>query len=36
VGWAATCGNYYYAPSGAELQGVFEDIAKRVFTRISK
>ncbi len=36
VGSATTCGNYYYAPSGAQLQGVFEDIAKRVFTRLSK
>jgi hypothetical protein len=33
---ATSCGNYYYAAKGAQLQGVFEDIAKRVFTRLSK
>ena len=29
------CGNYYYAPNASELIGVFEDIAKRIQTRIS-
>jgi hypothetical protein len=33
---ATSCGNYYYAAKGAQLQAVFEDIAKRVFTRLSK
>lgn len=28
------CGNYYYSPSGAELNRVFEAIASRIFTRI--
>ncbi len=30
------CGNYYYAPSGGQLIGIFEDIAKRIFTRLTK
>jgi hypothetical protein len=29
------CGNYYFSPSGAELQKVFEAIASRIFTRIN-
>ena len=29
------CGNYYYAPDATGLIGVFEDIAKRIQTRIS-
>jgi len=29
------CGNYYYAANGGDLTGVFEDIAKRIQTRIS-
>ncbi len=33
---ATSCGNYYYAAQGAQLASVFEDIAKRVFTRLSK
>jgi hypothetical protein len=33
---ATACGNYYYAPSGAQLIGIFEDIAKRIFTRLTK
>jgi Flp pilus assembly protein TadG len=33
---AASCGNYFYARRGAELGNIFEDIAKRVFTRLSK
>ena len=33
---ASNCGNYYYAAQGAQLASVFEDIAKRVFTRLSK
>jgi Flp pilus assembly protein TadG len=31
----AKCGNYYFAPSGAQLDQVFEDIASRIFTRLS-
>lgn len=30
------CGNYYFAPSGSELQFVFDDIASRMFTRLSR
>jgi hypothetical protein len=30
-----SCGNYYYAPEGADLQKVFEAIASRIFTRIN-
>jgi hypothetical protein len=36
VAHKVSCGNYYYAPSGAELIGIFEDIAKRIFTRLTK
>ncbi len=31
-----SCGNYYNAPGGPELTKVFEDIASRMFTRITK
>jgi hypothetical protein len=31
-----TCGQYYYAPSAAELFTIFEDIANRIYTRISQ
>jgi len=30
-----SCGNYYNAPSGAELDQVFDDIASRMFTRLT-
>lgn len=30
------CGNYYYAPSGAQLLQVFKAIAGRIFTRINQ
>lgn len=30
------CGNYYYAPSGAYLNQIFESIATRIFTKISR
>lgn len=36
VGPRQTCGQYYYAPSGAALAGIFEDIATRIYTRISE
>jgi hypothetical protein len=29
------CGNYYFAPSGNELLGIFLQIAGRIFTRLS-
>ncbi|MCC6897011.1 MAG: hypothetical protein IT321_29600 [Anaerolineae bacterium] len=31
-----SCGNYYNAPNGAALTKVFEDIASRMFTRITR
>ena len=30
------CGNYYYAPTGAFLDQIFEAIASRIFTKISR
>lgn len=30
------CGNYYYAPDAASLVDVFEDIASRIFSRITQ
>jgi Flp pilus assembly protein TadG len=33
---ARSCGNYYYAPSASALRSVFQDIAKRIFTRLTK
>ena len=38
VGEAANknCGNYYYAPTGAYLDQIFENIASRIFTKISR
>jgi hypothetical protein len=32
----ASCGNYFNAPDGAQLQRVFDEIASRMFTRISR
>ncbi len=29
------CGNYYFSPSGAQLDQVFADIASRLFTRLT-
>lgn len=29
------CGNYYFAPQGPQLSRIFEDIASRIFTRIT-
>jgi hypothetical protein len=34
-GEGVSCGNYYFAPQGDALIGVFEDIASRIFTRIT-
>ncbi|PKO13032.1 MAG: hypothetical protein CVU39_21075 [Chloroflexi bacterium HGW-Chloroflexi-10] len=31
-----SCGQYYFAPSGARLLAIFEDIASRIYTRISQ
>jgi hypothetical protein len=31
-----TCGQYYYAPTGDALKGIFLDIASRIYTRISE
>jgi hypothetical protein len=31
-----SCGNYYYAPQGSDLLPIFEDIAGRIYTRISQ
>jgi hypothetical protein len=31
-----SCGNYYNAPGGDELNSVFDDIASRMFTRLSQ
>lgn len=33
--WRTWCGNYYFSPSGEDLDLVFEDIASRIFTRIT-
>jgi hypothetical protein len=30
------CGNYWYAPEGRDLEHVFEEIASRMFTRLSE
>ncbi len=32
----SNCGNYYYAPTGAYLDQIFESIAARIFTKISR
>lgn len=31
-----SCGNYYNAPGGAELEAVFDEIASRMFTRLTR
>jgi len=31
-----SCGNYFFAPDGNELQFVFDEIASRMFTRLSR
>jgi hypothetical protein len=30
-----SCGNYYFAPSGSELLDILQDIADRIFTRLT-
>lgn len=34
--WKEWCGNYYFSPQGNQLLSVFEDIASRIFTRLSR
>ncbi len=36
VAVATSCGNYYFAPDPSALGPVFEDIAKRIFTRLTR
>jgi hypothetical protein len=31
-----TCGNYYYAQTGASLLPIFEDIASRIYTKVTR
>ena len=33
--WTDWCGNYYFAPEGPQLSRIFEDIASRIFTRLT-
>ncbi|MGQ0602638.1 MAG: pilus assembly protein TadG-related protein [Anaerolineales bacterium] len=33
---ANSCGNYYFAPDPSALGPIFEDIAKRIFTRLTR
>jgi hypothetical protein len=35
AGVGADCGNYYYRESATDLDTVFDDIAKRIFTRLT-
>jgi hypothetical protein len=34
--WQAWCGHYYFSSSGSQLSAVFQDIASRVFTRLTR
>jgi hypothetical protein len=34
-GTGVNCGNYFYAPSADDLNGIFEEIANRIFTRLT-
>ena len=34
--WETWCGNYYYVRTGDRLSAVFQDIASRVFTRLTR
>ncbi len=36
VGRGANCGNYYFAPDTNQLVPIFEDIARRIFTRLTR
>lgn len=31
-----SCGNYFYAQGGADVQSIFDQIAKRIFTRLTQ
>jgi Flp pilus assembly protein TadG len=33
--YTSWCGNYYFSPQGSQLTRVFEDIASRIFTRLT-
>ena len=33
--FTTSCGNYFYAPTGSELQAIFNVIAGRIFTRLT-
>lgn len=33
---AVSCGNYYFAPEASALDAVFQDIAQRIFTRLTR
>ena len=33
---AKSCGNYFYAQGGADINGIFSEIASRIFTRITE
>ena len=35
VPYSQDCGNYYYRASGSEIREVFDNIAQRIFTRLS-
>lgn len=35
VPYSQDCGNYYYRASGSQIREVFDDIARRIFTRLS-
>ncbi len=35
-GIGVSCGNYYFSPTGTGLGQVFDDIAKRIFTRLTQ
>jgi Flp pilus assembly protein TadG len=34
--YGVSCGQYYYAPDGAGLRTIFNDISKKIFTRLTK
>lgn len=35
IDYTEWCGNYYFSPGGSQLYQVFEDIASRIFTRLT-
>lgn len=35
-GYGISCGQYYHAPDGAGLRTIFNDISKKIFTRLTK